>query len=309
MSAAAAAPVREFFLAQQEAICAAFEREDGGGIFDRRELPGERGGLARPWVLSEGEVFEKAAVHFSHTQGQDMPKSATARRPELAGASFEAVSISLIVHPRNPHVPTVHANWRLFLAEKEGQEPIWWFGGGMDLTPYYPYLEDALHWHRSAAAACAAGGEDLYPRFKEQCDSYFYLPHRQETRGIGGVFFDDWNQPDFPSCFEMVRGLAGGFLGAYLPIVQRRKGTRFGEREREFQLYRRGRYVEFNLLYDRGTLFGLQAGGRVESILASLPPLVGWTYDWRPEEGSPEAALADYLRPRNWLGEPGNQGG
>jgi coproporphyrinogen III oxidase len=255
-------------------------------------------------VLADGEVFEKAAVHFSHTVGQDMPASATIRRPELAGAAFAAVSVSLIIHPRNPYIPTTHANWRLFLAEKADQEPIWWFGGGMDLTPYYGFEEDARHWHRTTAAACAPLGPEAYPRFKEQCDRYFYLPHRQETRGIGGVFFDDLSGPDFPTCLSFVQSLAGGFLPAYLPIVKRRMDMPYGEREREFQLHRRGRYAEFNLLYDRGTLFGLQAGGRVESILASLPPLVRWSYEWQAEADSPEAALLDFLVPRDWLAEP-----
>ncbi len=298
------APVREYLLELQDTICAAFERADGEARFGGEELPGERGGLARPRVLSDGPVFERAAVNFSHTSGARMPAAATSRRPELEGASFEAVSISLIVHPRNPYVPTTHANVRFFIAGEASAEPVWWFGGGFDLTPYYGFEDDAVHWHRTARAACLPFGDDVYPRLKTRCDEYFHLPHRDEPRGVGGLFFDDLDQPTFDHCFGLMRSVGDHLLPAYLPIVERRKSHPYGDSERNFQLYRRGRYVEFNLLYDRGTRFGLQASGRVESILASLPPLVRWNYDWSPEPGSPEEQLyTDFLRPRDWLGE------
>ena len=247
-------------------------------------------------------VIEKSAVHFSHTVGNALPAAATERRPELAGRGYEAASVSLIVHPRNPYVPTSHMNVRCFVAH--GDEPVWWFGGGFDLTPYYGFEEDALHWHRCARDACAPLGPESYPRLKKWCDEYFHLPHRNEPRGIGGLFFDDLDQGGFEHCFAFQRSVGDRYLAAYIPIVQRRKATPYGDREREFQLYRRGRYAEFNLLYDRGTRFGLQSGGRVESILASMPPLVAWRYDWLPEPGTPEARLySEFLRPRDWLGE------
>ncbi len=297
------APVRDYLLALQDTICAALAAEDGGD-FDARELAGERGGLARPRVLSDGMLFEQAAVNFSHTAGEQMPEAATARRPQLAGASFQAVSISLIAHPRNPYVPTTHANLRFFLAGEGGASPVWWFGGGFDLTPYYGFEEDAVHWHRTARAACEPFGDDLHPRLKRRCDEYFHLPHRGEPRGIGGLFFDDLDEPSFDGCFAFLRSVGDHFLPAYLPIVRRRRDHPWGEREREFQLYRRGRYVEFNLLYDRGTRFGLQAGGRTESILASLPPRVAFRYDWQPEPGSPEERLyKEFLVPRDWLAD------
>lgn len=299
------APVRRFLMSLQDEICSALAAEDGTASFRGDELVGERGGLARPRVLSGGSVLEQAAVNFSHTAGERLPAAATARRPELEGSSFEAVSVSLIVHPINPYVPTTHANFRFFIAGEGGEAPVWWFGGGFDLTPYYGFEEDAVHWHRTAREACEPFGEDLYGRLKQRCDEYFFLHHRKEPRGIGGLFFDDFDQPDFATCFSFLRSAGEHFLPAYLPIVQRRREHPYGERERDFQLYRRGRYVEFNLLYDRGTRFGLQASGRVESILASLPPLVRWRYDWRPEPGSPEEALyRDFLVPKDWLADP-----
>ncbi len=295
-------PVRSYLLGLQERICNALAGEDGAADFARDELPGERGGLARPWVLEDGGVFERAAVCFSHTAGAALPEVAAARRPELAGAAFDAASVSLIVHPGNPYVPTAHANLRFFLAG--GDPPCWWFGGGFDLTPCYGFEEDAEHWHRTAREACRPFGDDLYPRFKESCDAYFRLPHRGEPRGIGGLFFEDLAEPDFVTCFALLRSIGDHFLPAYLPIVRRRRDHAFGERERDFQLYRRGRYVEFNLLHDRGTRFGLEAGARTESVLASMPPLARWRYDWRPEPGSPEERLyRDFLVPRDWLKE------
>lgn len=296
-------PVREYLLALQDTICGALEAEDGAAEFSRQAHPGERGGLARPRVLSGGKVIEKAAVNFSHTSGERLPGAASQRRPELAGASFEAVSVSLIVHPLNPYAPTTHANIRCFLTHRDGDTADWWFGGGFDLTPFYGFEEDAVHWHRQSRAACQPFGEDLYERYKRQCDEYFYLPHRDEARGIGGLFFDDLREPDFTTCFAFLRSVGDHFLPAYLPILKKRKDHPWGERQRQFQLLRRGRYVEFNLLYDRGTRFGLQASGRVESILASLPPLVVWEYQHEPEPGSEESMLQQrFLRPRDWLG-------
>ncbi len=296
------AAARAYLMALQDQICSALEELDGGERFAALELPGERGGVARPRVLSDGEVLERAAVNFSHTAGAELPAAATVRNPQLAGCGFEAVSTSLIVHPRNPYAPTSHANLRLFRAQRDGEDVAWWFGGGFDLTPYYGFAEDAEHWHRTAEAACRPFGEQIYSRFKKDCDEYFYLPHRQETRGVGGLFFDDLDAPDFASCFALVRSIGDAYLPAYLPIVERRQGQPWGQQQRDFQLYRRGRYVEFNLIYDRGTLFGLQSGGRVESILASLPPQVSWLYDPQFERGSPEQQLAErFLVPRDWL--------
>jgi len=301
---AAIEPVRAYLLALQDEICAALAEEDGGGEFSEDEQAGERGGLARPRILSEGKLFERAAVNFSHAAGERLPPATTARRPELEGASFEAVSISVIAHPVNPFVPTTHANLRFFIAGEGGPSPAWWFGGGFDLTPYYGFDEDAIHWHHTARAACEPFGEDLYPRLKQRCDDYFFLKHRGEARGIGGLFFDDLDQPDFDHCFGFARSVGDHFLPAYLPIVRRRRDHPYGERERRFQLYRRGRYVEFNLLYDRGTRFGLQAGVRAESVLASLPPLASWRYGWEPESGSPEERLTRrFLAARDWLGD------
>ena len=302
--------VDRFLTDLQERICARLEALDGSVRFRREEIPRPGGGVSRPCVLEDGPVFEKAAVHFTHTLGREMPAAATTRRPELAGRTYEAISVSLIVHPRNPYVPTSHANFRFFLAgDPEGAEPVWWFGGGFDCTPYYGFREDAILWHRTARAACEVHSADLYPRFKKQCDDYFHLPHRGEQRGIGGIFYDDFDEGGFSAAFRLWRSTANAYLDAYGPIVERRREMDWGEREREFQLYRRGRYVEFNLLQDRGTRFGLQAGARTESILASLPPLVAWRYDWSPEPGTPEDALyREFLQPRDWAGEPAGAG-
>ena len=302
------APVRAYLLALQEEICVALAAADGGADFLGDEQAGERGGLGRPRILADGQLFERAAVNFSHSAGGRLPPATTARRPELEGASFEAVSMSVIVHPANPYVPTTHLNLRCFVAGESGPAAVWWFGGGFDLTPCYGFEDDAIHWHRAARAACEPFGKDLYPRLKKRCDEYFYLPHRGEARGIGGLFFDDRDRPDFDSCFAFVRSVGDHFLPAYLPIVERRRDHPYGERERQFQLHRRGRYVEFNLLYDRGTRFGLQAGVRTESILASLPPLARWRYGWEPEPGSPEERLTRrFLVPRDWLGALGGE--
>jgi len=307
--------VRAYLLELQDRICGAIEAEDGKAVFleddwTREHEGGARdtpslGGGGRTRVLRAGGVFEQAGVNFSHVSGGQLPPSATAARPELAGRRFEALGLSLVIHPLNPHVPTSHANIRFFVAERAGAAPVWWFGGGYDLTPYYPVLEDVVGWHEVARSACAPFGEDVYPRYKAWCDEYFFLKHRGEPRGVGGLFFDDLNDGGFERCFEFMRAVGDSYLEAYLPIVRRRRGTPWNERQRDFQLYRRGRYVEFNLVYDRGTLFGLQSGGRTESILMSLPPLVAWRYDWRPEPGSEEAVLYDYLEPRDWLAEQG----
>jgi len=291
--------VRTYLLSLQDSICAALEAEDGGARFKEDSWSRAEGGGGRSRVLSEGAVFEKAGVGFSHVSGTSLPPSATAARPELAGKPFHALGVSLVIHPRNPYVPTSHANVRFFLAG-EGDSAVWWFGGGFDLTPYYGFEEDAVHWHRTARDA--SGGH--YPRFKKWCDDYFFLKHRNEARGIGGIFFDDFNAPDFDTSFALMRSVGDAFVPAYRPIVQRRKATAYGERERDFQLYRRGRYVEFNLVWDRGTHFGLQSGGRTESILMSLPPLVAWKYDWKPEPNTPEAQLYEvFLKPRDWTAE------
>lgn len=292
--------VSAYLLALQDSICAGLEGADGGGRFQEDRWSRAEGGGGRSRILTEGAVFEKAGVGFSHVSGKSLPPSATASRPELAGKAFNAMGVSLVIHPRNPYVPTSHANVRFFTAG-EGDSAVWWFGGGFDLTPYYGFEEDASHWHRTAKAACDPHGTELYPRFKKWCDDYFFLKHRGEPRGVGGIFFDDFNAPGFADSFRFLRSVGDAFLSAYLPIVERRKAIPFGERERDFQLYRRGRYVEFNLVYDRGTIFGLQSGGRTESILMSLPPLVAWRYDWKPEPGTPEARLYDvFLKPRDW---------
>jgi coproporphyrinogen III oxidase len=294
--------VKTYLLGLQDRICAALEAEDGSGRFEEDEWQRAEGGGGRSRVLAEGAVIEKGGVNFSHVFGKEMPASATAHRPELAGRSFEAMGVSLVIHPHNPYVPTSHANVRFFIAEKPGAEPVWWFGGGYDLTPYYGNEDDCRHWHQTARGACAPFGDNIYPFFKKWCDDYFYLKHRQEPRGVGGLFFDDFNELGFERSFALMRAVGDSYVPAYQPIVARRKQTPYGERERNFQLYRRGRYVEFNLVYDRGTLFGLQTGGRTESILMSLPPLVRWDYNWHPAEGSPEAALTDYyLQPRDWI--------
>ncbi|MBT8097905.1 MAG: oxygen-dependent coproporphyrinogen oxidase [Woeseia sp.] len=294
--------VETFLRELQQTICAELEKVDEAGRFacDSWERPGGGGGESR--ILKNGNVFEQAGVGFSHVFGDSMPPSATKSRPDLAGRAFTAMGVSLVLHPHNPHVPTTHANFRFFSTTPDDAAPVWWFGGGFDLTPFYPVHEDVVHWHRTARAACEPFGETLYPRYKAWCDEYFYLKHRGETRGVGGLFFDDLNEPGFKQSFAFTRAIADAFLPAYLPVVVARKDTQYGKREREFQLYRRGRYVEFNLIYDRGTLFGLQSGGRTESILMSLPPRVRWEYNWTPAPDSPEARLyTDYLKPRDWL--------
>lgn len=294
--------VKAFLLELQNNICNGLEALDGVASFKEDSWKREEGGGGQSRVLTGGKVFEQAGVNFSHVMGASMPASATAHRPELAGRNFEAMGVSLVIHPNNPHIPTTHANVRFFIAHKEGTDPIWWFGGGFDLTPYYPYLEDVVSWHQSAKTLCEPFGDEAYPKYKKWCDEYFWLPHRNETRGVGGLFFDDLNKQGFDKSFDFMQAVGNGFLTAYAPIVERRKDTEYGEHERQFQLYRRGRYVEFNLVYDRGTLFGLQTGGRTESILMSMPPLVRWEYAYTPETGSPEATLySDYLKPRDWL--------
>ncbi|MCF7200662.1 oxygen-dependent coproporphyrinogen oxidase [Pseudomonas oligotrophica] len=296
--------VKAYLLDLQERICAALEAEDGSARFAEDAWTRPAGGGGRTRVIENGTLIEKGGVNFSHVFGAGLPPSASAHRPELAGRGFQALGVSLVIHPQNPYVPTSHANVRFFMAEKEGEPPVWWFGGGFDLTPYYGFDEDCVHWHRVARDACAPFGAEVYPRFKQWCDRYFYLKHRAEPRGIGGLFFDDLNQWDFDTSFAFMRAVGDAYLTAYLPIVQRRKAMPYGEREREFQQLRRGRYVEYNLVYDRGTLFGLQSGGRTESILMSLPPLVRWGYDKHPEPGTPEARLTEYfLQERDWLQE------
>ena len=293
--------VESFLRDLQDRICSAVENLDGQARFTEDAWIREAGGGGRTRVLRSGAVFEQAGVNFSRVHGDTLPPAATAHRPELAGGSFIATGVSLVLHPNNPHVPTTHANVRYFEARKEGVEPVWWFGGGFDLTPFYPVDEDIIHWHRTARDLCAPFGDDVYARYKAWCDEYFYLRHRQETRGVGGLFFDDLNEGGFERCFGLTQAVGNGFLDAYAPIVERRRDTPHGEREREFQLYRRGRYVEFNLVWDRGTLFGLQSGGRTESILMSLPPRVRFEYGYEPEPGSAEARLAGYLKPRDWI--------
>lgn len=295
--------VKQYLLSLQDDICRQLEAEDGQACFveDAWERPAGGGGRTR--VIADGAIFEQGGVNFSHVFGDKLPPSATAQRPELAGRSFQAMGVSLVIHPRNPWVPTSHANVRFFIAEKEGEDPVWWFGGGFDLTPYYGFEEDCVAWHQTAKAACDPFGEEVYPRYKQWCDEYFFLKHRNEPRGVGGLFFDDLNEWGFEKTFAFMRSVGDNYIKAYRPIVQQRKGMEFTETQRDFQLYRRGRYVEFNLVYDRGTLFGLQSGGRTESILMSLPPLVKWRYSWEPQAGSAEAKLyTDFLRPRDWLG-------
>ncbi|MCM2678055.1 oxygen-dependent coproporphyrinogen oxidase [Echinimonas agarilytica] len=298
--------VKAYLLQLQDSICDQLTQIDGKASFledawQRDEKTESLGGGGRSRVLTDGAVFEQAGVNFSHVTGAQMPASATAHRPELAGRRFEALGVSLVVHPKNPYVPTSHANVRFFIAEKEGAEPVWWFGGGFDLTPFYPLDDDCLHWHQTAHDLCQPFGDSVYPKYKKWCDEYFYLKHRQETRGIGGLFFDDLNEPGFERSFDFMKAVGNGFSDAYMPIVKRRKDTEFNDTQRQFQLYRRGRYVEFNLVFDRGTLFGLQTGGRTESILMSMPPLVRWQYNYQPNADSAEARLSDYLVPREWI--------
>ncbi|ASP38000.1 coproporphyrinogen III oxidase [Bacterioplanes sanyensis] len=304
--------VRNYLLDLQDRICAALEAEDGQATFehdDWQREPGASSGLTgggRTRVMANGAVIEKGGVNFSHVHGQQLPASATASRPELAGRSFQALGVSLVIHPHNPYVPTSHANVRLFVAEKDGEEPVWWFGGGFDLTPFYPFEEDVVHWHQTAKDLCQPFGAEVYPRYKRWCDEYFFLKHRNETRGVGGLFFDDLNDwgdgADFERSFAFMQAVGNGYIDAYCPIVARRKAQPYGEHERKFQCYRRGRYVEFNLVFDRGTIFGLQSGGRTESILMSMPPVAHWDYDWQPQPGSWEERLyTDFLPHKDWV--------
>ncbi len=298
--------VRSYLRDLQDRICTAMEAADGRARFVEDAWSRAEGGGGRTRVMNEGAVFEQAGIGFSEVHGATLPPSASAHRPALAGAPWRAMGVSLVFHPRNPYLPTTHMNVRYFQAQPEGGAPVWWFGGGFDLTPFYPFDEDVRHWHRVARDLCRPfGGQARYDAHKHWCDEYFFLKHRNETRGVGGLFFDDLDQGGFQASFGYTRAVGDGFLDAWLPIVEQRKDTPYGERERQFQLYRRGRYVEFNLVLDRGTLFGLQSGGRTESILMSLPPLVRWQYGYQPEPGSPEARLADYLKPRDWLAEAG----
>jgi coproporphyrinogen III oxidase len=295
-----ASAVHTWLVELQSRIVARLERLDGMA-FRRDRWTRAQGGGGESCLIEEGRLFERGGVNFSHVLGDRLPPSASAGRPDLAGRSYQAMGVSLVLHPRNPYVPTVHMNVRFFLAEQHGAPAVWWFGGGMDLTPYYAFEEDAAHFHRTCRAALEPFGHELHARFKRWCDEYFFLKHRGEPRGVGGIFFDDVSEPGFDQCFALTRSVGERFLDAYVPIVERRREHAYGAREREFQAYRRGRYVEFNLVYDRGTLFGLQSGGRTESILMSLPPRVSWRYDWRPEPGSPEARLYEvFLVPRDW---------
>ncbi|TAK67975.1 MAG: oxygen-dependent coproporphyrinogen oxidase [Betaproteobacteria bacterium] len=295
------AAVEDYLLGLQQRIVAALESLDGQPFREERwDRPQGGGGISR--VIEEGKLFERGGVNFSRVQGSGLPASASASRPELAGRAWEAMGVSLVLHPRNPYCPTVHMNVRYFVATKERVAPAWWFGGGMDLTPYYGFAEDARHFHRTCKSALDPFGAEKHAQFKAWCDRYFFLKHRNEPRGIGGIFFDDLNQAGFEACFALTQSVGDHFIDAYAPILLRRKDTPYGERERDFQAYRRGRYVEFNLVYDRGTLFGLQSGGRTEAILMSLPPVVKWRYDWQPEPGSAEAGLySDFLVARNWI--------
>jgi coproporphyrinogen III oxidase len=296
--------VKNYLLDLQDDISRGLEILDGESEFQEDAWQREGGGGGRTRVMENGAVFEKGGVNFSHVYGAELPASATASRPELAGRAFQAMGVSLVMHPRNPYVPTSHANVRVFVAEKDGEEPVWWFGGGYDLTPYYGFEEDVVHWHGTAKKACDPFGSDIYPRFKKWCDDYFYLKHRDEARGVGGLFFDDFNELGFAQSFAFLQSVGDSYLQAYGPIVEKRKDIAYGERERAFQEFRRGRYVEFNLVFDRGTIFGLQSGGRTESILMSLPPVVRWRYDWHPEESSAEAELyRKFLPHRDWIQE------
>lgn len=296
-------PVRDYLLGLQDRICARFAALDGEQGFGEDAWTRDEGGGGRTRVIEHGRVFEKGGANFSHVHGAALPQAASARRPELAGRSFQALGVSVVMHPVNPYVPTSHANVRFFIAEHDDEPPVWWFGGGFDLTPYYPFVDDCRAWHRAAFELCRPFGEDVYAEHKRWCDEYFFLKHRNETRGVGGLFFDDLNAWGFERCFAYMQAVGDGYVDAYAPLVEKRRDTVYGKREVDFQRYRRGRYVEFNLVYDRGTLFGLQSGGRTESILMSLPPVAHWRYDWHPDLASAEAVLNDYLRPRDWLQE------
>ncbi|MDC3196170.1 oxygen-dependent coproporphyrinogen oxidase [Gammaproteobacteria bacterium] len=295
--------VKEFLLELQADICSTLEALDPTADFKTDRWDREKGGSGISRVISDGEVFEKGGVNFSHVFGDAMPASATATRPDLAGRAWQAMGVSLVIHPRNPFVPTSHANFRMFVADKEREESAWWFGGGYDLTPYYGIEEDCVHWHQHAKNACQEFGEEYYSRFKKQCDDYFQITHRQEPRGIGGLFFDDFNELGFEKSFAFIKSMANSYLEAYVPIVEKRKDNAYTDHHKQFQEYRRGRYAEFNLVYDRGTLFGLQSGvGRIESILMSLPPVARWIYDWHAEKGSAEERLtSEFLKPRDWV--------
>jgi coproporphyrinogen III oxidase len=297
------ASVKDYFLQLQARLCLALEEEDDKGRFHEDHWQRAEGGGGKTRVLLKGQLIEQGAVNFSHIFGMNLPASATLQRPQWQATPFQALGLSLIIHPLNPYVPTVHMNLRFILLKATGEaDPLWWFGGGFDLTPYYPFLEDCQHWHQMAKAACDPFGTDLYAQYKKNCDEYFYLKHRNEARGIGGIFFDDLNQWDFQTNFQFIQSIGDHFLLAYLPIVQRRKHLSYGKRERDFQCYRRSRYVEFNLIYDRGTLFGLQSGGRIESILSAMPPQANWYYNWQAESGSPEAALTEkFLLAQEWV--------
>lgn len=297
------ASVREYLLELQKSVAdALLQEEESGAAWEKDEWDYDQGGGGCSYILEGGAVFERAGVNFSHVQGDALPAAATKDRQELTGAAFEALGVSLIIHPENPYAPTSHANVRLFVARPEGAGPVWWFGGGFDLTPCYGFEEDAVHWHQTAQKACDPFGDEIHSECKQWCDDYFFLKHRGHCRGVGGLFFDDWNRWEFERCFEFMRSVGNHYVPAYLPLIQKRKGQEYGEAQREWQLYRRGRYVEYNLVYDRGTTFGLQSGGRTESILMSMPPLVRWRYNYQPEPGTPEAELESYyLQPRDWL--------
>ncbi|TKB46437.1 oxygen-dependent coproporphyrinogen oxidase [Thalassotalea mangrovi] len=296
-------PVVDFLTDLQDRICQQLEQADGSGKFVEDKWQREEGGGGRTRVLTDGAVIEQGGVNYSLVSGNKLPPSATAHRPELAGRTWRACGVSLVIHPKNPFIPTSHANVRFFIAEKEGEAPVWWFGGGFDLTPFYPFDEDVKHWHQVAHDLCQPFGDDVYDKHKHWCDDYFYLKHRNETRGVGGLFFDDLNEWDFAQCLSYIQAVGQGFIDAYVPIIERRKNHPYDDTHRQFQLYRRGRYVEFNLVFDRGTLFGLQSGGRTESILMSMPPLARWQYNYQPESDTQEAKLQAYLTPRDWLNE------
>lgn len=296
--------IEQYLLNLQNKICDTLSAEDGSQTFITDKWDRPDGGFGITRVLSNGKVIEKGGVNYSHVLGDQLPPAATIKNKQLADCKFEALGLSLVIHPLNPYAPTTHANIRFFCATRDNADPIWWFGGGFDLTPYYGFTEDCIHWHQTAKKACDPFGPDIYYQFKKECDEYFYLKHRQEPRGIGGLFFDDLNSWDFATCFQFMLSIGDHFLPGYLPILNKRKNHPYSQHEKDFQLYRRGRYVEFNLIYDRGTLFGLQWGGRTESILMSLPPVVNWTYNWHPQPNTEEAKLYDYyLKPRDWLRE------